>query len=148
MRLSQKIIAAWLLTSICCFANSEGTQPVTLGFYITGETGIDVLDTIIPELARLSFAEAIPRDISVQQFPVATFRRANGDEIQVTAGKRCALVAFYGARVLPGTELGAFAQRFTAIHANLKKYIARLPQPHPVILEGEMPARGLCPSEF
>ena len=148
MRLLQKIIVAWLLTSSCCFANSEGTQPVTLGFYITGETGIDVLDTIIPELARLSFAEAIPRDISVEQFPVATFRRANGDEIQVTAGKRCALIAFYGARVLAGTDPGAFAQRFTAIHANLKKYIARLPQPHPVILEGEIPARGLCPREF
>jgi hypothetical protein len=28
------------------------------------------------------------------------------------------------------------------------KYIARLPQPHPLILEGEIPAKGLCPSEF
>jgi hypothetical protein len=139
---------AWLLTSTCCFAGSEGTQPVTLGFYITGETGIDVLDTIIPELARLGFAEAIPRDMSVEPFPVATFRRANGDEIQVTAGKRCALVAFYGAWVLPGTDPGAFAERFAAIQANLKKYIARLPQPHPVILEGEIPAIGVCPSEF
>ena len=148
MNLLPRIIMVWLLTSSCGLANSEGTQPLTLGFYITGETGIDVLDTIIPELARLEFAEAIPRDISVEKFPVATFRRANGDEIQVTAGKGCALVAFYGARILPGTDRGAFAHRFTAIHANLKKSIARLPQPHPVILEGEIPTVGICPREF
>jgi hypothetical protein len=148
MRLIPRILVGWLLASTCCFADAEGTQPVTLGFYITGQTGNDVLDTIIPELARLSFAEAIPRETSSEHLPVATFRRPNGDEIQVTAGKQCALVTFFGPRILPGTDSSAFGRRFAQIHANLKRYISRLPQPHPTILEGEIPPTGLCPREF
>jgi hypothetical protein len=142
------IIVAWFVASTCCFADSESKQPITLGIYITGQTGADVLETIIPELARLSFAEAIPREMSSEHLPVATFRRANGDEIQVTAGKGCALLAFFGARIAPGADPGAFVHRFGTIHADLKNHLERLPQPHPKMLEGEIPPSGVCPSEF
>jgi hypothetical protein len=124
----------------------------TLGFYITGETGADVLETIIPELARVGFAESLPREASTEQLPLATFRRSNGDEIRVAAGKRCALLAFSGAGVPPGTDRKtygrAYGQRFSNVHAILKRYFARLPPPHPIILEGEIPPVGTCPSEF
>ncbi len=137
-----------LLASTVCFADSGGAPVPTLGFWISGETGMDVLETIIPELAHLNFAEAIPRDTSSEHLPVAIFRRSNGDEIQVTAGKRCVLVAFYGAEDLPGTDRRGFSRRYSAIHADLKKYLASLPQPHPTILEGEVPPIGSCPTAF
>jgi len=148
MRLLRKVLVMGLLASTVCFADPGGAPVPTLGFLISGDTGLDVLETIIPELARLNFAEAALRDTSAEHLPVATFRRSNGDEIQITAAKQCVLVAFYGAEDLPGTDRGAFARRFAAIHADLKKYLASLPQPHPRILEGEVPPIGSCPTAF
>jgi hypothetical protein len=148
MRLLSRILALGLLASTMCFADSGGASVPTLGFWISGETGVEVLATIIPELARLNFAETIPRDTSAEHLPVATFRRSNGDEIQVTAGPRCVLFAYYGAEDLPGADRGEFARRYSAIHADLKRYLAKLPQPHPTILEGEVPPVGSCPTAF
>jgi hypothetical protein len=148
MRLLPKILVLGLLASTMCFADSGGAPDPTLGFWISGETGVDVLATIIPELARLNFAEAIPRYTSAEHLPIATFRRSNGDEIQATAGKRCVLVAFYGAEDLPGADRGRFARRYSTIHAGLKMYLANLSQPHPTILEGEVPPVGSCPTVF
>jgi hypothetical protein len=148
MRLLPKVLVVGLLVSTVCFADPGGAPVPTLGFLISGETGLDVLETIIPELARLNFAEATPRrDTSAEHLPVATFRRSNGDEIQVTAAKQCVLIAFYGAEDSPGTDRGAFARRYAALHADLKKYLASLPQPHPRILEG-VPPLGSCPTAF
>jgi hypothetical protein len=145
------LMVLWLLNDQS-FANSPESSMPTLGFYITGETGADVLETIIPELARVGFAESLPREASTEQLPLATFRRSNGDEIRVTAGKRCALLAFSGAGVPPGTDRKtygrAYGQRFSNVHAILKRYFARLQPPHPIILEGEIPPVGTCPSEF
>ena len=148
MRLLRKSLVKGLLASTICFANPGGAPVPTLGFLISGVTGLDVLETIIPELARLHFAGATPRDTSAEHLPVATFRRSNGDEIQVTAAKQCVLVAFYGAEELSGTDRGAFARRYAALHADLKKYLASLPQPHPRVLEGEVPPIGSCPTAF
>ena len=148
MRLSRQLLVMALLASTVCFADSGGAPVPTLGFLVSGETGVGILETIIPELARLNFAEALPRDMSAEHLPVATFRKSNGDEIQVTAGKRCVLVAFYGAKDLPETVRGGFARRYSSIHADLKKYLASLPQPHPTILEGEVLPIGSCPTAF
>jgi hypothetical protein len=147
-RLLRKFLVVGLLASPVCFADTGGAPVPTLGFFISGETGLDVLETIIPELARLNFAEATPRDTSAEHLPVVTFRRFDGDEIQVTAARQCVLVAFYGAEDLPGTNRGAFALRFAALHADLKKYLAALPQPRPVILEGEVSSIRSCPTAF
>ena len=148
MRHLPNLLAMGLFASTVCFADAGDAQVPTLGFWISGETGVDVLETIIPELARLNFAEVTPRDESAEHLPIAIFRRSNSDAIQVTTRKRCVLVAFYGARDLAGTVRGAFARRYAAIHADLKKYLATLPQPHPTILEGEVPLTGSCPAAF
>lgn len=134
------------------FADSEEPSMPALGFYITGETGADVVDTVIPELARVGFTESLPREASTEHLPLATFRRSNGDEIRVIAGKRCAVLWFSGADVPPETDRKAYGRsygdRFSEVHVILKQYFARLPQPHPMILEGELPPVGMCPSEF
>lgn len=152
MRLLPIALTVWLFATTVGFADSEESSVPTLGFYITGETGADVLDTIIPELARVGFTESLPREASTEHLPLATFRRSNGDEIRVTAGKRCAVLAFSGAGAPPGTDRKtygrAYGQRFADVHATLKQYFARLPRPHPIILEGEIPPVGMCPSEF
>jgi hypothetical protein len=152
MRLWPMLFILWLPAITESIAGSTQPSMPTLGFYITGETGADLLDTIIPELARVGFAESLPREVSTEHLPLATFRRSDGDEIRVTAGKQCALLAFYSAGVPPGTDRKkygrAYAHRFSDVHATLKQYFARLPQPHPTILEGEIPPVGMCPSEF
>jgi hypothetical protein len=146
MRILPTVLGVWLLVASVGFADTAGSPMPALGFYITGETGADVLDTIIPELARVGFAEAMPRDMSTGHHPAATFRRSNGDEIRVTAAKRCAIVVFFGANVFSRTEGAAYGRRFADVHATLKSYIARLPHPHPRILEGEIPPLGMCPN--
>jgi hypothetical protein len=148
MRLIPTILVMALLALTYRFADSEGASVPTLGFWIAGETGVDVLETIAPELARLNFGEEIPRETSTEHLPVVTLRRSDGDEIQVTIGKRCVLFAFYGAEDLRGTDRGGFARRYSSIHANLKKFLASLPQPHPTIFEGDVPPIGLCPTAF
>ena len=87
----------------------------------------------------------LPDDRSADNLPITTMRRLNGDEIQITAGKQCVIVAFLGADVLPATGPDTFTHRFNAIHADLRKYLASLPQPHPVILEDRAPPVGTCP---
>ena len=152
MRLLPITLTAWLLATTIAFADSNDTSMPALGFYITGETGADVLDTIIPELARVGFTEHLPREASTEHLPVATFRRLNGDEIRVIAGQRCAMVWFSGADVPPGIDRKVYGRsygdRFSKVHAILKQYFAQLPPPHPTILEGEIPPVGLCPGEL
>lgn len=55
VRLLLIALTVWLFTTTAGFADSEDTLMAALGFYITGETGADVLDSIIPELARVGF---------------------------------------------------------------------------------------------
>ena len=147
MRLLPIALAVWLLAA--SIADSKESSMPALGFYITGETGADVLDMIIPELARVGFSE-LPREASREHLPLAVFRRSNGDEIRVTAGKECAMLWFSGADVPPGTDRKAYGrlygERFSKLHAILKEYFVQLPQPHPMILEGEIPPAGMCPS--
>ncbi len=76
MRLELCVLLSCFLISIGCFADSIVNPTPTLGFYIPGETGNYVLDTIIPELARLKLSEATPRDMSIEHFPVSNFRHA------------------------------------------------------------------------
>jgi len=139
--------ACGLLFATFCLAGSEKSPVPTLGFYIAGESGTDVLDTLIPELARLRFAEVSNRYISAEHFPVATFR-SDRDEIQVTAGERCALITFFGAAVRPESNAKVVVRRYSAIHSALERYLATLPQPHPRLLGGEIPPAGFCPSDF
>jgi hypothetical protein len=152
MRLLPVALTVWLFAATVGFADSRESSMPTLGFYVTGETGVDVLDTIIPELARVGFAESPTRGISTERLPIASFRRSNGDQIRVTAGKRCALITFSGAVVPAGADVKtygrAYGRRFSTVHATLQRYFAQLPQPHPKILEGEIPPVGMCPSEF
>jgi hypothetical protein len=149
MRLLTIALTTWLLGMTIGFADSEELSMPALGFYIAGQTGADVLETIIPELARVGFTESLPREASTEHGPLARFRRSNGDEVRVTAGKRCATLWFSGADVSPGTDRKtygrAYGVRFSEIHAILKQYLARLPQPHPIILEGQIPPLGMCP---
>lgn len=148
MRLLPIALTVWLLAT--SFADSRESSMPALGFCITGETGADVLDTIIPELARIGFTEFLPREASTEYLPLATFRRSNGDEIRVTAGKQCAMLWFSGANVPSGTDRKtygrSYGERFSKVHEILKQYFVQLPQPHPTILEGEIPPVGMCPS--
>jgi hypothetical protein len=148
MRLLPIALIVWLFAT--SLADSKEPSMPALGFYITGETGADVFDTIIPELARVGFTEFLPREASTEHLPVAMFRRSNGDEIRLTAGKQCAVLWFSGADVPPGTDRTTYGRlygdRFSKVHAILKQYFLRLPQPHPIILEGEIPPVGMCPS--
>ena len=148
MRLLPIALGVWLFAA--SIADSTESSMPALGFYITGETGADVLDTIIPELARVGFTELLPREASREHLPLATFRRPNGDEIRVTAGKECAMFWFSGADIPLGTDRKAYGRlygdRFSKVHAILKGYLEQLPQPHPMILEGEIPPVGMCPS--
>lgn len=152
MRLLPIAVTLWLFATTVGFADSNETSMPALGFYITGETGADVLDTIIPELARVGFTELLPREASTEHLPLATFRRLNGDEIRVIAGKRCAMLWFSGADVPPGIDRKTYGRsygdRFSKVHAILKQYFVRLPLPHPIILEGETPPVGMCPGEL
>jgi hypothetical protein len=149
MRLLPIALAVFLFVAAIGFADSKGPSMPALGFYITGESGADVLDTITPELARVGFTELLPREASTERLPLAKFRRANGDEVRVTAGNRCAMLWFSGANVPLGTDRKAYGRsygdRFAELHAILKQYFAQLPQPRPVILEGETPPVGMCP---
>jgi hypothetical protein len=152
MRLLPVALTVGLFATAVGFADSGESSMPTLGFYITGETGADVLDTIIPELARVGFAESLSQQLSTEHLPIASFQRSNGDQIRVTVGKRCALITFSGAVVPSGADVKtygrAYGRRFSTVHASLQQYFARLPQPHPRILEGEIPPVGTCPSEF
>ena len=152
MRVWPIALTMWLFATSAGFADSGETSMPALGFYITGETGADVLDTIIPELARVGFAESLPREMSTEHLPIAVFQRSNGDQIRVIAGRRCSSLTFSSAVVPSGADLETYGRdygrRFAAVRASLQQYFARLPQPHPKILEGEIPPVGMCPSEF
>jgi hypothetical protein len=152
MRLLPIALIVWLCATTAGVADSNETSMPALGFYVTGETGTDVLDTVIPELARVGFTELLPREASEEHLPLATFRRLNGDEIRVIAGKRCATFWFSGADVPLGADRRTYGrlygERFSKVHEILKQYFLRLPRPHPMILEGEIPPVGMCPSEF
>jgi hypothetical protein len=152
MRLLPIALTVFLFAPTVGFADSGESSLPTLGFYIIGETGADVLDTVIPELARMGFAESLPREMSTEHLPMASFQRSNGDQIRVIAGQRCALVTFSAAIVPSGADVKtygrAYGNRVSTVHASLKQYFAQLPPPHPRILEGEIPPVGMCPREF
>jgi hypothetical protein len=149
MRLLPIALIIWVLTSTVGFADSNETFMPALGFHIAGESGADILETIIPELARLGFSESLPRELSTEHLPVATFRRLNGDEVRVTSGRQCTVLWFSGAALPPGSDLRtfghAYGERFSNLQAMLKQYLVRLPQPHPRILETDILPVGVCP---
>ncbi len=151
MRLLPIALTVWSFASTASFADSGESSLPTFGFYVAGETGTDVLDTVIPELARMGFAESLPREMSSEHLPMAVFQRANGDEVRVIAAKRCALITFSADLVPSGADVKAYGRayekRTSSLHASLKHYLAQLPPPHPAFLE-EIPPVGLCPGEF
>jgi hypothetical protein len=128
------------------FAPAAGyTNPpaLTLGIYIHGPSGVDVLDTLRPELARLGFAQ-VAVDETSQHLPALLLRHANGEELELVAGQTCARLSFFGLAKLDDTDPPGYLQRFNAIHADLKNYLARLPPPHPTVVE-TAPLEDGCP---
>ena len=71
MRFLPIALTVWLFTTAVGFADSGESSLPTFGFYVAGETGADVLDTVIPELARMGFAESLPREMSTEHLPMA-----------------------------------------------------------------------------
>jgi hypothetical protein len=142
-----RILLVTIFASASCLADSPGRRLPTLGLYVGGETGSDVLEIIIPKLSQLNFSEALPRAMSGEHLPVAIFRDADGDELQAVIGTGCVLLEFNGAEISPGTDPNDVVGRFNAIHDTLEQYFSELPQPHPRILS-EVPTPAGCPTEF
>ena len=145
--------ASWVvliatLATTGCLANPAATRLPTLGRYVVGESGADVLATLIPGLSRLQFTRVLPGATSTEHLPVARFRHANGDEIDAVVGRRCVLLEFNGVAVVPGPGAARVIGRFNALQAALDAYFSGVPAPRPRMLAGELPPAGWCPMEF
>jgi hypothetical protein len=139
------LLSALLVVTFAPVAGYANPPALTLGIYIHGPSGVDVLDTLRPELARLGFAQ-VAVDETSQHLPAVLLRHANGEELELMAGKTCALLSFYGLTKSDETDPPGYLQRFNALHADLKNYLARLPPPHPTFIE-TVPLEDGCPTD-
>lgn len=136
-------LSALLFVTFAPVAGYTNPPALTLGIYIHGPSGVDVLDTLRPELARLGFVQ-LAVDKTSQHLPAVLLRHANGEELELIAGQTCARLRFYGLAKLADTDPPGYLQRFNALHADLKTYLARLPPPHPTFVE-TVPLEDGCP---
>jgi len=139
------LLSALLVVMFAPVVGYTSPPALTLGIYIHGPNGVDVLDTLRPELARLGFSQ-VAVDETSQHLPAVLLRHANGEELELIAGQTCARLSFYGLAKLNDTSPPGYLQRFNALHADLKNYLARLPPPHPTFIE-KVPLEDGCPSD-
>jgi len=137
------LLSTLLAVTVAPVVGYTNPPALTLGIYIHGPSGVDVLDTLRPELARLGFAQ-VAVDETSQHLPALLLRHVNGEELELVAGQTCARLSFFGIANLDDTDPPGYLQRFNALHADLKNYLARLPPPHPTFIE-KTPLEDGCP---
>jgi hypothetical protein len=78
------------------------------------------------------------------EYPTSTHLFRSGGPLIPHVPQTCALLSFYGLAKPDETDPPGYVQRFNAVHADLKNYLARLPPPHPTFIE-TVPLEDGCP---
>jgi len=97
-----------------------------------GEEARDLIDLLMPFLARLNFTEQTRRFDPVKGFTTTSFVATNDDFIGVGGRRGCLLLRFIASRTPPGPVRAGVRDRAADFSHELASFLRGLPTPRPV----------------